>query len=78
MTVTRYRDVADMPAPPAREPQDPTTYARIRDLWQFSSRLVPALYPPGVYRYRSVEDSNVARERATIDRMRIIRAARVR
>ena len=78
MTVKRYRDVADMPAPPRRDPRDPSTYHGIRELWRFSSGLVPPLFRPGVYRYRSVEDSNAARERATIERMRAVRAARVR
>ena len=76
MSVKRYRDVAEMPAPPRRDPKDPQTFARIRDLWRFSHRLTPPLFLPGVYRYRSIEDSEAARERATIERMRAMRAAR--
>ena len=74
MTVKRYRDVADMPPPSAGDPADRATYARIKELWRFSSRLVPPLFAPGVYRYRSIEESDAARERAIIERMRVMRA----
>jgi len=78
VTVKRYRDVAEMPPPPPGDPADRATYARIKELWRFSSRLVPPLFAAGVYRYRSVEESNEARERATIERMRAMRAAHSR
>jgi len=78
VTVKRYRDVAEMPPPPPGRPHDPMTFARIRELWQFSSRLVPPLFRPGVYRYRSIEDSADAREHATIERIRALGEARKR
>lgn len=78
MTVKRYRDVAEMPPPARGDPSDRATYARIKELWRFSSRLVPPLFEPGVYRYRSIEESDTARERATVERMRAMRAARGR
>jgi hypothetical protein len=78
VTVKRYRDVAEMPPPSPGDPADRATYARIKELWRFSSRLVSPLFAPGVYRYRSIEESDTARERATIDRMRAMRAARGR
>lgn len=78
MTVKRYRDVADMPAPLRGDPADPSTYARIKQLWSFSGRLAPPLFGPGVYRYRSIDESHAAREQRTIERMRAIRAIRTR
>lgn len=78
MGVTRYRDVADMPAPGRSDPSDPRTYERIKELWRFSSRRLPALFEAGVTRYRSIQDSQAARERATIRRMRAVRATRTR
>jgi hypothetical protein len=74
--VTRYRDVADMPPPGRSDPADPRTYARIKELWRSSSRFLPPLFEPGVTRYRSIDESQAARERATIQRMRAVRAAR--
>ncbi|HUH00629.1 MAG TPA: hypothetical protein VML75_01465 [Kofleriaceae bacterium] len=64
--------------PPTRrgDPDDPRTYERIKQLWRFSGRCVLPLFQPGVYRYRSLEDSQADRERATIERMRVMWAAR--
>ena len=55
------------------DPRDPATFAHIRELWRFASRL-PPLFAPGVYRYRSIEESDRAREQALIERMRTMRA----
>jgi hypothetical protein len=76
MSVQRYRDVSEMPAVAAGDPKDPVTYARVRELWRFSARHLPALFAPGLYRYRSVEESDRAREEASIARMRALRHAR--
>jgi hypothetical protein len=73
MSVTRYRDASEMPPPARGNPSDPRTYARIKNLWRFSSRCVQPLFQAGVYRYRSIEESQAARERATIERMRATR-----
>ena len=78
MGVTRYRDVVDMPPPGRSDPSDPRTYERIKKLWRFASRGLPALFEPGVIRYRSIEESQAARERATIQRMRAVRTTRAR
>jgi hypothetical protein len=77
MPVHRYRDVADMPSPPRCDPKTPGTFARIRELWRWSSRL-PPLFAPGCYRYRSVDASHQAREAAAVDRMRRVRNERDR
>lgn len=76
MTIERFRDVADMPPPQRCDPKDPATYARIRELWHFSSQRLPPLFAAGVYRYRSMEESERAREHAVIERMRALRLAR--
>jgi hypothetical protein len=58
------------------DPDDAHTYARIKQLWRFSSRCLPPLLRPGVHRYRSIEDRQAARARLTNERMRALRAAR--
>ena len=79
MTVKRFRDVSEMPSTPSGDPRDPHTYARIKHLWQFSKRVVSLpLFRPGVYRYRSIEEMQAARDKATIERMRALRALRAR
>lgn len=76
MGVTRYRDVADMPPPARLDPADRRSWQRIKELWRSASRLLPPLFEPGVIRYRSIEESKAARDRATLRRMRAVRAAR--
>jgi len=75
MTVQRYRDVADMLSPERLDPEHPTTWARIRAIWASANRL-PSLFSPGLYRYRSVEESDAARDAATLVRMRALRERR--
>jgi len=75
MTVERYRSVADMPPPERVDPRDKATWVRIRELWASANHL-PPLFAPGVYRYRSVEESDAARDAATLLRMRAVREAR--
>ncbi len=77
MSVKRFRDISEMPQLPRLDPSSPATHARIQELWSFSSRLLP-LFHPGVYRFRSIEESDAARDRAVIERMRAIRASRRR
>ena len=72
MSVQRFRDVADMPPLPRGDPNDPSTYARIRELWRFSARHLTPLFPPGVCRFRSIEEMSEARETAEMIRMRAI------
>ena len=76
MSVQRFRHVADMPPPDRGDPKDPATYARVRELWSFSARHLPPLFAPGLYRYRTIEESEVARDAATVLRMRALRDAR--
>lgn len=78
MPVSRYRDVSDMPPPERGDPAEPATQARIKALWRFATRRLPPLFPPGVYRFRSIADSQAARDTAAITRMRAVRAARRR
>jgi hypothetical protein len=76
MPVERYRSVEEMPPPPRRDPRDPATWVAIRELWALAEATLPRLYPPGVTRFRSIEEAQQAREEATIERMRKVRRAR--
>jgi hypothetical protein len=37
---------------------DPRLFAAIRSLWDFSFRLAPRHFPPGVYKFRTIEEKN--------------------
>jgi hypothetical protein len=76
MPVSRYRSVADMPRP---EPATSSELAvRIRVLWNRAFLLSRPSFPRGVARFRSVEEANAARERATLERMQARGGARRR
>ena len=68
MPVTKYRSVADMPRPAAAASGD--LAARIRAVWNRAFGICPPCPPRGVTRYSSIEMSNQARLRSTVERMR--------
>ena len=72
MPVFKYRSVMDMPPPP-RCPDDEELVARIRAVWDRVARLAGGGYPPGVHRFRSIQEAQEARERVVRDRMRRLR-----
>ena len=76
MSVRRYRDVGEMPPPERGDPADPNTWVRVKNLWRRSSRGLPPLFPRGVFRFASIDESKRARDEAVIARMRAVRASR--
>jgi hypothetical protein len=38
--------------------RDPRLAQRIRELWEFGFRLAPRRFPPGVHRFRTIEEKN--------------------
>jgi hypothetical protein len=74
MSVTRYRDVSEMPAPPRATGDE--LPVRIRAVWSRAILLAQLAPRPGVTRYRSLEEAQEARARETRERMRRIRAER--
>lgn len=40
------------------DPSDPRLPGRIRRVWHIGFRLSPRYFPPGVYRFRSIEEKN--------------------
>lgn len=64
MPVKKYRSVADMP--PVPTPENPEElWRRITALWARSWVLSPMIYPKGVFKFRSIEEAQAARERVT-------------
>jgi len=51
---------------------------RITAVWTRASLLAPRKFVPGVQRFRTIEEANDARQRATIQGMRQLRAERMR
>ena len=44
------------------DPGGPQYFRRLASLWAFAARISPRRFPPGVYRYPSIEAANRARE----------------
>lgn len=79
MPVRKYRSIYDMPDETWREPGDPALYRAIRQVWDFGRRSSWRRYPPGVYRFRSIDEMDAAQgewERATAPTARPSSAAR--
>lgn len=78
MPVQKFRSIEDMPPVPWCETLDEACLRRIAKLWARSSAFSPRIYPRGVFKFRSIEEAQEARERVTqenIDRLRREREA---
>ncbi len=69
MPVFKYRSVSEMPRVPAI-PVNQNLKARIRAVWNRARLVCPIRPVRGVTRFRTIEEANRARERATLERMR--------
>lgn len=63
MPVRKFRDVSEMERTTWLEPGDPRLVRAIRYCWDLAERLSPVSLPPGVHKFRSVEEMNAATER---------------
>lgn len=71
MPVQKFRDARDMPRPPRVTGDD--LAGRIAAVWARAASLTTLGYPPGVYRFRSIEEAQQAR--LEVQRQRIARTA---
>lgn len=62
MPVRKFRSIEDMPYAVWRQPGDPTLYRTIAQLWDFGRRTTRRRYPPGVWKFRSIEEMDRAQE----------------
>ena len=76
MPVQKFRSVADMPDPPRRLPGDPALYRAIAGIWEFGRRANPRRFPPGVRKFRSVEDMSRAQEQSQAEHIEALRERR--
>lgn len=64
MPVRKFRSIEEMDQLPWREPGDPMLYRAIAGVWELARRTNPRRFPPGVWKYRSVEEMSRAREQS--------------
>lgn len=63
MPFRRFRGVEEMKAPRWREPGDPDLITALAALWEVGRRTSARRYPPGVHKYASIEEMQLAQER---------------
>jgi hypothetical protein len=68
MPLFKYRSISDVPR--TERVGDALLSSRIRALWSRSRSFFPIKPRPGVQRFRTIEDANDDRVRATTERMR--------
>ena len=73
MPLRKYRSVEEMPAPAWREPLDPRNLRLAGELSTLAARLRPRRFPPGLHKYRSVEEAGRQRERWEVQPERAVR-----
>jgi hypothetical protein len=68
LPIQKFRSVADMPRPLGEGITDNAELRRrIAALWARAARISPRVYPRGVFKFRSLEEANQARERVTTE-----------
>jgi hypothetical protein len=76
MPVDKYRSVEDMPPIEWCETLDEDFFRRVAKLWARSSALSARIYPRGVFKFRSIEEAQEARERVTRENVERLRRER--
>lgn len=70
MPLERFRSVEDMPSGSARRTDPLDALDRMVALTTLVVDGLPPLHQQGIYRYRSVVEADMARDRATLRRLR--------
>ncbi|HDL17519.1 MAG TPA: hypothetical protein ENH29_00525 [Bacteroidetes bacterium] len=55
---------------------DNAYYKKIAELWDFADRLSPIKYPPGIYKFKTIEEANRHRDEIEMNHAKKIRAQR--
>lgn len=66
MPVFKYRTLEQARRALWTNSPDHVYLEQLHDLWILADRLCPFKYPPGVYKYKNIEDANDARRETVI------------
>ncbi len=64
MPVRKFRSVEEMNQPIWRQAGDPQLYRAMAGVWEVARRTNPRRFPPGVHKFRSIDEVSLAREEA--------------
>lgn len=76
MPIRKFRSIVDMPAPASYAPGDPALIRAIDITWTLARHANPRRFPPGVQRFRSIEDMHRAQEARDAEHVGQLRRAR--
>jgi len=62
MPVRKFRSVEGMEGNTWYDRNDPRLFRAIQTTWEFAQRVTQPRFPPGVYKHRTVEESEELRE----------------
>jgi hypothetical protein len=62
MPVRKFRSVEGMEGNTWYDRNDPRLFRAIQTTWEFAQRITQPRFPPGVYKHRTVEESEELRE----------------
>lgn len=76
MPIRKFRSIEDMDASTTtwRKPGDPELYRAIAFTWELARRTNPRIFPPGVQKFRSIDDMNRADDQRLAEHVRARRA----
>jgi hypothetical protein len=73
MPVRKFRSIEEMNQVTTwRQPGDPMLYRAIAGVWELARRTNPRRFPPGVHKYRSIEDMDRVREQCLIEHVQAL------
>jgi hypothetical protein len=70
MPVYKFRSIEELDAYTWRTPGDPELYRAIRFTWDLARRTNPRHFPPGVHKYRGIDEMNLADDRRLTEHLR--------
>jgi len=78
MPVRKFRSIEEMKQdhPIWRRPGDPVLYRAIALVWEVARRTNPRRFPPGVYKYRSIQEMDRAQEQLLAEHIAALRRQR--
>ena len=78
MPVRKFRSIEEMKRdhPIWRRPGDPVLYRAIALVWEVARRTNPRRFPPGVYKYRSIQEMDRAQEQLLAEHIAALRRQR--
>jgi hypothetical protein len=75
MPIRKFRSIEEMDGNVWREPGDSELYRAIRFTWDLARRMNPRRFPPGVHKFRSIDEMNRADDARLAEHVRSRRQA---